>query len=202
MQTLLQIILTFVWIFAVQAEVPEQTVTELVRAIRAELPRGWSASYEKETSGVRVERGEKVPAVFAVMNGPAGEKSKPSAFVFTYRINPFLLVDEFGRLRAENEKIQKEVTVLYDQLVKRHVSQKFDDFLPVNEEDKKLVARYEALKSSLHLLPDFHFRDISVSWSYNGPGWPSIYVTDDRAREECSRVKVSVVKLLSKYDAK
>jgi len=72
--------------------------------------------------------------------------------------------------------------------------------LPRTNEENAAVARYEVLKKSLHTLPDFYFDEISLKWEVNSPDNPIISVTDDRIRDECTRVQEKVVKLLSKYE--
>jgi hypothetical protein len=107
---------------------------------------------------------------------------------------------EHHRLSIENAKIEKEATEVYEKLVKSGVAHKFDSFLPRNDSERAGVARYKALKASLHLLPDFYFRDIGLRWQFGSPGNPEVYVVDEKIREECRRVQERIVKLFSKYE--
>ena len=181
---------------------PEPTVDRLLRVIRAELPEGWTASYDKEGSWLKVSRDEPVLSFSALPNRPAGgEKPERRTFVFAFHVAAVVHPAEYHRLRAENAKIQEKVTALYKELVRKKVSGKFDDFLPSTDEEKASVAQYETLKESLHPLPDFYFNDISLEWGFNSPVRPIISVTDDHLRDECKGVQEKVIKLLSKYDA-
>lgn len=105
---------------------------------------------------------------------------------------------EYRRLATENIRIRTELHALYECLVKRRVGQKFDSFFSHNDEDKKLVAHYEARKKSLNRLPDFYFRNISLEWVHN----PSPRnIVEDRNATGCEQVRCKVLKLLSKYNA-
>ena len=84
--------------------------------------------------------------------------------------------------------------------VKRQVTHKFDSFLPRTDSERADVRRYEALKASLHSLPDFYFRDISLKLQPGSTSAGQIHVADDKVRNECTRVQEKIEKLLSKYD--
>ena len=43
-----------------------------------------------------------------------------------------------------------------------HMDQKFDDFMPKTDEEKKQVDAYKSLKATLHDLPDYRYGDISL----------------------------------------
>jgi hypothetical protein len=77
-----------------------------------------------------------------------------------------------------------------------------DSFLRKTDEEKRAVARYEGLKNSLHFLPSYYFRDISLQWGIGSPDMPmpAIYVTDERIRDECTQIQNKVLKLLSSYE--
>ena len=175
----------------------EQTVNELLGKVRAELPKGWTASYNKEDLRLEVSRDDAVPSLSAFPNGPPGEKPERRKYAFAFFVIPAVSPAEHRRLSAENARIQKEADALYQDLVKRHVSHKFDSFLPQTDSEKADVARYEALIASFHFLPNFYFRDISLLWP---PGARQIIVTDDKILKECAQVQERVVALFSKYE--
>lgn len=182
------------------ASAGEPAIDRLLRGIRAELPKGWSASYDKEYAWLEVSRDE---AVFVALTGPNSSPGLPpwrTQFAIGFRVKPIVLPEEYRRWSAENLQIQKKANALYDELKKRGLQQKFDSFGWKTEDDKKTVARYEALKKSLHWLPDFYFGDICLWWVFNSPEQPGIDVIDVRIGEECAKVQENVVKLLSKYE--
>ncbi len=195
------IILAFTFLgLSLIASADEPTVNRLLRGVRAELPKGWTASYDKEHAWLEVYRDEAVSSISALPNGPPDEKPERRKFAFALRVMAVVPPNEHRRLSAENAKIQKEATALYENLIRKRVSHKFDSFSPGTDEDRTAVARYEALKKSLHTLPDFYFDDISLVWGSNSPDNPVISVTDDRIRDECTKVQEKVVRLLSKYE--
>lgn len=122
----------------------EQTVNDLLRMIRAELPTGWTASYDKTNSWLEISRDAAVLSVSAAPNSPPGEPPEQSQYAFAFRV-------------------------------------------------------YEAHQKSLHRLPDFHFRTISLTWGFNSPENPVIDITDPRLNDECTQVRDKVLRLLSKY---
>lgn len=196
------IILAFTFLaLSLLASADEPTVNRLLRGVRAELPKGWTASYDKEHSWLEVYRDEAVSSRSALPNGPPDERTQRRKFAFAFRVMAAVPPKEHRRLSAENAKIQKEAAALYKDLIRKRVSRKFDSFSPSTDEDKAAVARYEALKKSLHTLPDFYFADISLVWGFNSPDNPVISVADDRIRDECTKVQEKVARLLSKYEA-
>jgi len=175
----------------------EQTINELLRKVRAELPKGWTASYDAEDSRLEVSRDDAVPSLSAFPNAPPNEKPKRRKFAFAFFVIAAVSPAEYRRLSAENARIEKEAAALYEDLVKRKVPHKFDSFLPQTDLEKADVARYEALITTLQSRPDFYFRDISL---LRPPGARQIIVTDDKILKECTRVQERVVELFSKYE--
>jgi hypothetical protein len=180
---------------------PQPTINRLLSKVRAELPKGWTASYEKKGKSIEVSRNEQVLATSALPNAPPFVKPVPTKFKFSLRVVATVDSARYRELSAENAKIQKESKALYDDLIKRGVDHKFDSFIPKSKDDKADVARYEALQKSLHRLPDFYFDDISLEWGLNAPDNPDISISDDRDHKECTKVREKVGKLLTKYDA-
>lgn len=181
----------------------EPIINKLLGNIRAELPKGWTASYDKENLWLQVSRDEKVLSTFEVINGPAGgDRAELEEFVFAFRVMPGMTQAEYRRLKAENARIEKEAQVLYESLVNRKVPQELlDGFLPRSKEETVDVARLEALKTARRSLPDFAFGAISLQWGYGAPSWPThLYVVDDKTREECAGVEGGVLKLLEKFE--
>jgi hypothetical protein len=174
----------------------DPAVVRLLQLIRAHLPTGWKASYHKPLSWLEVSLDQPVLAYSKLPNGPPGEKPKMRDYSFAYRVGTPLSRDQYSQLHAENVKTQRAMTALYNELEKRSVDQKFDSFSARKAVDKPLVARYDALKSSLHELPDFYFADISL----NTGGGYDVSPADERVNAECQRIREQVEKLLSRYD--
>jgi len=198
MKTLSLTFLTLALISCGRGRQQEGSANQLLKNIRAELPKGWSATYDREYSWLEVSRDESVSSLSGLPNSPLNEKPERRIFAFAFRVVPVVSPGEYHRWSTENAKVQKELTALYEGLVKRRVSQKFDSFIPGTDTERTDVARYNALKASLHILPDFYFRDISLRWGLGSPG-DAINISDDKIRDECSRVQERVLKLLSKY---
>jgi hypothetical protein len=200
MKTLILAILLVVSSISAHGEPPEQTINHLLRGIRAELPKGWTASYDKEHALLGVSREEAVLATWVNPNMSGDEKPERRNFTFTLRVVAAVHPTEHSRLSVENAHIQKKADALHDDLVSKKVSCKFDSFLPTTNEEKAAVAQYETLKKSLHRLPDFYFDDISLEWGFNPPYGFGFIVADDHIHEECKGVQEKVGKLLSKYE--
>jgi hypothetical protein len=196
MQTL-NLAFTFLAISLV-ASAEEPSVNRLLHAIRAELPKGWAASYDEECSWLEVSRDEAVLCVSALPNGLGDEESE--SFAFAFRVVEVVHLEDYRRLFAENEQTRKKLGTIYQELIEKGVSHKFDSFLPRTKEEEMAVGQYEALKKSLHKIPDFYFGNVSLAWEFNSPGNPVIIVSDDRVRDECAKVQENVVRLLSKYE--
>jgi hypothetical protein len=201
MKNLLLTILVLGLILSASAGQQDQTANALLANVRAELPKGWTASYDEEDSILRVSRDEMVSSSSTAPNLPMNEKPERRKFSFSFRVGPGVSPAEHRRLSTENAKIQKEASAIYEDLVKKRVPHKFDSFLPDTDSERATVARYEALKKSLHDLPDYYFRDISLQWVWGSPRIPRIFVRDDKIRDECAQVRERVVKLLSIYNA-
>jgi hypothetical protein len=192
---------------ALSSKYPAETVNLLLSRMQAELPKGWRATYEKETSVLEITRDELIIAENVIINGPPDWKPPGRDFKFTFALRalPFVAPDDFRRLNAENARIQKEISALYEDLVRKRIPYKFDRFVGESEEQKAAVARYEALRNSRHDLPRFYSRNLSLEWVY---GWldnsvsgnADVAIYDAKEREECTRVQKKILALLSRYE--
>ena len=189
---------------ALSAKYPAKTVNLLLSRMQAGLPKGWRASYEKDYSVLVISRDEAVLATRVFINGPPDQKPDRTKFAFAFRVVPVVSPAEHRRLNTDNGRIQKELSALYEVLKKKGLAAKFDSFSGKTDEDKAAVARYDALKKSLHELPNFYFEEISLEWLY---GWlevrdwgVDIDIEDERIREECTQVQKKILSLLSKYE--
>jgi hypothetical protein len=172
--------------------------------IRAVIPKGWTISYEAEYTCLNVKRDQPALLRPGVPNSPGEEKPKMGEISFAFRVRRGMSLGEYERLAAENARIQEEAYAIYKVLDQRKdISRKFDSFSPEKEEDKKLVARYEALKQSLHELPDFSGENLSLDWLINGPDFSvTSYPAEDQVFEEFDAARKSVMKVLTPYASK
>lgn len=200
MKAFLLSFLALVWALPLHAKISRDTTDALEELIRAELPKGWRVSYKKGDECLKVTRSKEDLSRTAFANTHPDEKPERRSFALSFRIHPLVTLEEYRRLVGENAKISLEMEKLYEILQGRGMSQKFDSFIPEKEEDKKLVDRYEALRKSIHDLPDFHFRDISLTWIYGSSDFPLIYMTDESVQKECEEVRNTVVKLFQPYE--
>ena len=122
---------------------------------------------------------------------------------FSLRILDKVEPAEYERLAAENARIREEADTIYHGLNERRIHRKFDSFLPQEDEDKKLVAKYENLKASLHPLPDGYFQDISLEWALNGPDSRATTTrpVDHSLAQEFERARDVVRKLMTPYES-
>jgi len=182
----------------------QKTVEQLLNAIRVELPKGWTVSYDKEDAWLEVARTEEVRYNSSnIPNSSPFEPEKLGEVQFTFRVVSFVSAQEYRRLSTENAKIEKDLGALYDELVKRHVWHKFDRFSPRDDEEKKLVSKYEAIKQSGNKLPDLYFRDISLEWSSNSPNKPyrQTALRDPTVKAECTKVQEKLARIMEKYES-
>lgn len=177
----------------------KNSIVSLVRSIKSVLPPGWSVSYGQENSSLEVVRRNKVLASSALPNSGLPEEPELHRFYLLFRIHPKISRVDYQRMKSENQKKRKEINFLYNDLVKRRVNHKFDSFSPSKEKDKKDVVRYNALKRSLHELPDFYFEDLTVNWVVGSPEYPMIYVEGDKIRAECENTRKKIVAIFSAY---
>lgn len=202
-----ELFLTFVAITSMvsaQAIPAKKTVDDLIAKTRAQLPKGWTVFYREETGWFSITRDEATVTQSLLPNAAisfdGNEPATKSKFAIGFRVQKGVSADEFRRMAAENEKTGKELAAIDAELTKQRVPAKFDAYEPRNDSEKAVVARYDALKKSLHDLPDFKFHDIDLQWVYNTPGMPLMYVVDDKIRDECTRVQTAFLKLLTEYD--
>ena len=206
----------------------DATASSLVRLIEFKLPRqnglnlpaeeaeklwSWSVWYQPQYNLVDVQCNQLVlmEPEFA-FNLSINEKREPALKKpsFSFRVQPFISPEQYNRLAADNVIIDEQLMRMQGQMMK--ISRKFDSYSPRNAEEKKKVDQYNRLKTSRHDLPDFYFRDISVSWVWF-PGRPSesrhagkipnfVTATENQEgwqREQADAAK-AVLQLLSRYE--
>jgi len=175
----------------------ERTVNILTHEIRESIPKGWTVSYDKPNSLVRVTRDEPVLIATGGFNTDGRDVPVKDQYEFWLSVSARMPSEEYRRLKIEDAETKKEMSALYDDLRHRGVQGMGDEFNPENASDKVLVKRYDALKASLHDLPEFYFQDLDIRTE---PWWNSESIVDDKIRDESKRIKEQVLKLLSCYD--
>lgn len=172
-----------------------QSIDALIQSICKVIPNGWTVSYKTEDSWLAISKDDPVWLRSESPNASSAAEPEKGQFTLAFRISPAISSAQYEQLAAENTNTRKEMADIYQDLINRRVNRKFDEFFPKNDTDKAIVARYETLKKSLHELPEYYYRDISLE-----TGLPPVDITDAKNHDECSRVQEEVLNLLFKYD--
>jgi len=199
MKFILYVVILFSSVSFSRADDKSGSINNLIVKIRDKTPAGWRISYEKQYNWLEVSRDESILSKSAVPNSNPNEEGELRKFSFAFRISSKMPFTEFRKLSEENLEIKKKMKILYDDLAKRHISRKFDEFSPVTESDKKLVNQYHSLKKSMHNLPDFYFQNISLTWAVNSPTNSLSGAVDPKLEQECNLVRTGIENLLLEY---
>jgi hypothetical protein len=178
----------------------EPRASELLQRIRSQLPKGWTASYDSESSWLEITRMKPVLWLPSIPNRSIAHKPEQGTFAIAFRVVPYVAPSEYRRLKQENDRLGKEANALYEDLSKRVPLSK-GSLRPSTDAEKKEVERYDQIMKSIRSLPDYYFRNIALQWAW--PWWsryPYSDVHDQATREECEQVQQKVLKLLSSYD--
>lgn len=190
--------------------------TTLARAIRERLPQGWTVTYRSEDNGlgayIKVSR--RAPTLFKPVYLPSSGGFRKHSdvlapFELTLRVEEFVSPSAFAVLKEENAETQKRIETVYAEMKLWHYNTKFGDFMARTPEQKAQLARYKALRSALHRLPEFYVREASFSRSL--PPWRAnegaplgsenyTRVRDEAVRKECADVCAQIEALLSRYE--
>ncbi|MEI9896457.1 MAG: HEAT repeat domain-containing protein [Chthoniobacter sp.] len=200
MRILFVTLLTILSLVSAHGEIPQKTLDELLRSVRAELPKGWTGTYDEKQALLVISRDAPVASVTLLPDGrPASEKPQPRKFTMSFQLLPSLSQDEYRRLTQENTQTRQAARAIFDRLEKEGVPQRGGLLLPRTAEEKAEVAKIEALGKTLRDPPPFYFRDITLQWQTNPAVPPGISVRDERAFFECQRVQQNVVARFSTY---
>lgn len=167
------------------------TPERLVAGIRSLLPAGWSAAWDAPAQWITVTRAEATIMVGG-LNAPDAGNPSMDDYQIVLRIGEPVTPEQYKRWAADNARITARLSEMQEGM--RSISRKFDSFLPRTPEEKQRVREYEAVKHTLHRLPDYYYGDISLDYlfpRYRGP-------RDQQVAEECERVKRAVLELLTK----
>jgi hypothetical protein len=144
-----------------------------------------------------------IPHIPSINERP-GTDSRPTLGhpSFGLRVRTFVSPADYARFKAENEATEKQRNEMYDRLRRQHIARQHDRFIPKNEDERELVREYNDLKYSHHDLPDFYFRNISLSkpifWSASRAS-TEMEETTGWQRDQASIVQ-ALQKLLSRYE--
>lgn len=183
-----------------QRDVEAKALTAL---IKKNLPPGWAVVYQPEYPGIRIKRlkptaihSRPIPSMSAPDPNRRIEKPKPlPQYQYFLRIEEFLTVADYQKIKAVNTDKEKEMTKLVSGLIwgKGY-------YIARNAEEEQRVQRYEKLEESLYDLPDYYWGHLSFEKIdiMNIPEYD--LVVDDKVREECKRVTLIVLGLLTPYE--
>ncbi len=178
----------------------------LTRAIRALLPAGWKAFSEKnyDGEGVKVVRSEPVmqSGGYAGINASIGMRPDSiSTFQFSLRVEPFISPAYYRQIKIDNETLRQKLIEMDNQM--KDIPKRKGYYVPVTPEHKKLFAEYDRLKGLIRILPEYSFRDISVSfrtWQFHSDKTNYYSVRDKAVRAECREATQRVINFLSSYE--
>jgi len=205
MKTILLTILAVISTFSARGEPTGKNVQELLRTIRSKIPEGWTASYQKQYSWLEISRRKSVLGDYPAPSclGDYPQKNMVRGRVsFSFRITEGVSPVEYKRMSVENAPVLKNLNALTADLEKRNVrTDKDGSYVPRTDPDKQLVDQYNALKKTLHHVPGYYFRNISLDLEgFPGEDSFSFIPQDNQVLEECGRVRKTLIKLLSKYE--
>jgi hypothetical protein len=180
---------------AEQIAVPET----VVRQARAAVPEGWTV--EAKGDLLLVRRKKPVEVVRHLPNGPADGRGEPphtaEEYVLAFRFVPYLSEAGYERRLAEIARREQDLEALRAKL--RHVTNKFDEYLPDTPEDKKLVAAYEVAKKQLSGLrpPDYFTETHGIEEKPPLSVFASL--ASEKERDECELVRARVTLPFERY---
>lgn len=118
-------------------------------------------------------------------------------WVITLALAPLMPPEEFTRLKAQNEQIERRLNALRESM--RFIRRRADEYLPMTPAEKNRVDEFHALQKTLAPLPDGQLEGRSVFLSTNQK-YPMMVFPPD-AEDECNRVLQAVEEALEKYSA-
>jgi hypothetical protein len=173
----------------------------LLQEIRRDLPPGWRAFYDASKSRISVMRMAplRMARPLFAHGARAQRKSRDPLAQFTLALNllDFVSPEKHAVLRRDNARIRAEMKALAATM--KNWGHKVQS-LPA---EKEKAARYKRLEESLHHLPDFAFRDISLSWHqpFYAPLPEQQFqgVTNESEKAECRTATLKIIGLLTRY---
>jgi hypothetical protein len=140
---------------------PDAVPPDALKAVKAKLPAGWTATVKGATLTVRRDKKVSLANIIGISPDPDGRPLAPDRTEFyevTLTFRPRVTAVAFEDMEKENAETEKKLDKLRDGLRAARITHKFDDWLPDTPEQKKLVAEYRAAQKALpyHRLPDLY----------------------------------------------
>ncbi|NQU19976.1 MAG: hypothetical protein HQ567_01740 [Candidatus Nealsonbacteria bacterium] len=192
---------------------PQQVAGRYADRIRRVLPTGWSVKVSGKE--VHVSRDEKVEWYGTINLPPTDAKDEEgrkrelkeggfvqrSKYVLTLRFAPPVNKAARAKLRAENDATREKLRQLVKQM--ESIEYRKWTYFPKTPEEKKLVARHEALHKSVRKLPDFNVPDAAVELDLSIGDTSECHDTafyGDAVGRECRQVRETVAALFAGAD--
>jgi hypothetical protein len=175
-------------ILTAAAEHPNATVKELISELHARCPNNWLVSYNPDLKGIEIKRKKAVLVDNTAPNVSGAEKAERVRPWYFLKIMPFLSPEKFKKLSAEDNAVRDRM----DELVKRDPDSRHPNF----GYEGPNTPEYKKLKSQLHDLPNFSYRDVSLGWIAFDVYCSPVEAGD---RKECEDVLKKIEAVLTKY---
>jgi hypothetical protein len=123
-------------------------------------------------------------------------------YAITIRFLPLLSADDYRRLIDVDKARKAKIDNILKELQSRKLTQKFDEFLPKTDDDRKLIGEYEQLKKSVQPLPRFHTDrytiEVEDSLAAQSPYSPQ-YFASRSAGKQAKSIRQQIEKMFSRY---
>jgi hypothetical protein len=191
---------------AVRGTVLDSTATELTQLLRKELGSQWKVYYDAKHRWIEIQSVKSMLIRSPIMPSSSFDESRKgprlSNFEFAFRVEAFVSPEAYVRRQKRNAEIGKKLETLWTELRQRGIpyAAKGSMFSPRTDAEKLEIERYNQLGASCETLPDFSFRNISLTWAL--PEYIRLtedHVTDESARRECAVAIKKTLGLLKSY---
>lgn len=170
-------------------------VQVLEKALREQLPEGWSVHYDAEMNWLDVQRDELVLGYMALPSSVGYIEPDLRRFSLAFRVGDKIDEAECARRMKVNEQLDAQKKVFYQLLVDRGINGKGDSFFPKGYVDGLLVRRYEEMHQWRLEVPGFYYGNLSLT----GIGGGYFSVIGDEKMECCAVTGKVLFHLLKPY---
>jgi hypothetical protein len=189
--------------FGLRASDLESSVAGLTKKTAALLPSGWTVSRTNHT--IVVQRIAPVRLVNLINAPPNLQSETEDQYALAHsfldhccirlRLGDPLSPEQLTEMRGRNEAILEKLARLESEM--RHIFHKFDNYIPSNPQEKKLVDEYATTKAAYRVLPQHHFQGFAVYVTVEPPTMIGFYSEKDS--QEFERVRAAVLSDLRPY---